>query len=210
MLLFREKKYFEMLLANVQITRKGKTAFGQSEQTRKPSKSLKNLRNVREQIRKQERVKKDIQKAAKVNPKSALDVKLKQEIQKAFEKLRGHKVHDDIGLLKRAEKRILRKKKKSAENWEKRKEDLKQGQMDRQQKRKENIAMYRGSKKESKSTPIATGKNEAPSKMSRKMRRHANLMKYGPKKTREDREKNRKEFRKTQKKNRPNKPRKSK
>jgi hypothetical protein len=200
-----------MLLANVQISRKGKQAFGAGDGIKKPSKSLKNLRNVREQIRKQEKVRKDIQKAAKVNPKSALDVKLKQEIQKAFEKLRGHKVHDDIGLLKRAEKRILRKKKKSAENWGKRKEDLKQGQMDRQQKRKENIAMYRGSKKETRAvTTPSGGKTEAPSKMSRKMRRHANLMKFGPKKTREDREKNRKEARKTLRKNRPNKPRKTK
>lgn len=199
-----------MLLANVQVSRNGKNPFVDPNEKRKTSSSLKNLRNVRERIRKQQKARKDIQKAAKINPNTALDVKIKQEIAKAFEKLRGNKVHDDLGLLKRAEKRILRKKKKSAENWDKRKEDVKQSQLERQQKRSDNIAMFRKSSKKPSSTPSvapgAVSKSEAPSKMSRKMRRHANLMKYGPKKTREDREKKKKDFRKEQKKNRTGKP----
>ena len=201
-----EKNYSGMLLANVQLSRNDKNRFKDSGDKPRSSKSLKNLKNVREQIRKQEKVRKEIQKAAKVNPKSALEVKIKQEIQKAFEKLRGGKVHDDVALLKRAEKRILRKKKKSAENWEKRKEDVKQSQMDKQQKRSDNIAMYRKSGKKQSvvatSTTPASGKTDSSGKMSRKMRRHANLMKYGPKKTRDEREQKRKDSRKEQRKNR--------
>ena len=193
-----------MLLANVQVPQKGYKQLSGVKSGIKSSKSLKNLRSVRQQIHKQEKLRKDMQKAAKINPKAALDSKIKQELEKAFQKLRGNKIHDDLGLLRRAEKRILRKKRKSAENWEKRKEDVKLNQVERQQKRTENIEMFRKSKK-NKPAPSASdsAKSDGSSKkMSRKMRRHANLMKYGPKKTREDREKKRKDFRKEQKKSR--------
>jgi hypothetical protein len=161
------------------------------------------------QIQKQEQIKKKLHKASESGGEARKSLQLNLEIKKAFEKLRGKKVHDDLSLLKKAEKRLVKKKKKSAEKWESKKEELKNSQIERQQKRKENIANFRSGKsnKSSKFEPEAAKEGGLSKKqsssttgMTRKQRRHANLMKYGPKNTREDREEKRKAARKDRKK----------
>jgi len=184
-----------MLLANIKVPKAQISGVKDIKEQHKVT-SLKNLNSVRQQIRKQEKVRKDLQKAAKEGKKSKVSAQIQQEIQKAFDKLRGVKVHDDLGLLRRAEKRILRKKKKSAENWNKRKEDVKQSQADRQQKRKDNIDKYRSKKVTAKMAKKGDDSDPNNLKMTRKVRRHENLMKFGPKKDREEREQKKKDFRK--------------
>jgi len=184
-----------MLLANIKVPKAQISGVKDIKEQHKGT-SLKNLNSVRQQIRKQENVRKDLQKAAKEGKKSKVSAQIQQEIQKAFDKLRGVKVHDDLGLLRRAEKRILRKKKKSAENWNKRKEDVKQSQADRQQKRKDNIDKYRSKKVTAKMAKKGDDSDPNNLKMTRKVRRHENLMKFGPKKDREEREQKKKDFRK--------------
>lgn len=186
-----------MQLANIKVAKKKSSTW--SDKPAKKGTSLKNLHQVRSEIAKQEKLK---QKAAslvgeqKVSHKSLM---LKQEIRKAFERLRGVKVHDNLTILKKAEKRLVKKKSKSAATWEKRKEEVKQSQADRQQKRTDNIAMRRsGGKHEAPVAPDALGAASAPANtgMTRKQRRHQNLMRFGPKKTRSDREDMKKDARK--------------
>jgi hypothetical protein len=196
-----------MLLANIKVGHSIKNGFDHKEKKRTGT-SLKNLKSVRTQIQKQERIKKKLHKASNESKEARQSVQLKLEIQKAFDKLRGAKIHDNLVLLKKAEKRLIRKKKKSAQRWDARKEEMQQAQADRQAKRKENIAKYRTSKKPMKR--ILPDKAEDGSAFkkpgkTRKQRRHENLMKYGPKKTREEREEKRKKTRKDQKKTKPSK-----
>jgi hypothetical protein len=190
-----------MVLANIKVGgSSGKKNY--YDKPKRAGTSLKSIKSVRSQIQKQERIRNKLQKANDSGKESRKSLQLNIEIKKAFEKLRGRKVHDDIGMLKKAEKRLVRKKKKSVEKWESKKEELKQSQMDRQQKRKENIEKFRTGKK-----PVRSAEPEKPKEgkksslpgMSRKQRRHANLMKYGPKNTRDEREEKRKADRKERK-----------
>jgi hypothetical protein len=83
-------------------------------------------------------------------------------------------------------------------------DEVKQSQADRQAKRKENIDKFRTSKKQTKRIipdKAVDGSTVKKPGTTRKQRRHENLMKYGPKKTREEREENRKKARKDSKKN---------
>lgn len=196
------KKNFPRLmqLANIKVTKKKPSSW--SDKPANKGTSLKNLQQVRTQIAKQEKIKRKSAGLAgdeKVSHKAQM---LKQEIQKAFERLRGVKVHDNLTILKKAEKRLVKKKAKSAITWEKRKEEVKQSQETRQQKRKDNIAMHRGSKKNAPApvTPEGVAVSTPNTKMSRKQRRHQNLMKFGPKKTRSDREDSKKDARKERRK----------
>lgn len=195
------QKELVMQLANVSVSSLGEKSPIHVKAKRSGS-SLKNIKSVRVQIQKQERIRKKLHRASNEGKDARKSAQLKLEIQKAFDKLRGMKVHDDLILLRKAEKRLVRKKKKSAEKWAARKDEVKQSQADRQAKRKENINKFRTSKKQTKR--IMPDKAEEGSTIkktgtTRKQRRHENLMKYGPKKTREEREEKRKKARKDSK-----------
>lgn len=183
-----------MQLANIHVPSKAKRDG--RDHARKGT-SLKSLKQVRIQISKQERLKKRADKVGEVDKVSQKSQIVQLELKKAFERIRGVKIHDNLSVLKKAEKRLVKKKTKSAENWQKRKHDVKQSQEDRQQKRKDNIGKFRGSKARVDPATLPAG-TEAPSnqKPTRKMRRHDNLMKFGPKKTRSDREDQKKDARK--------------
>ena len=194
-----------MQLANIKVGGPKKSHFlGKPKRT---GSSLKNIKSVRVQIQKQERIKKKLQKASESGKDAKRSLEVELEIKKAFEKLRGIKVHDDLHLLKKAEKRLVRKKKKSAERWSAKQEEVKKSQEERQTKRKENIEQFRKGKKKSvrAEADAPEGAKKGPG-MSRKQRRHANLLKYGDKKTRAEREEKRKQFRKEQKANRKSSP----
>ena len=192
-----------MLLANVKV---GSDIKKQSYVPhKKTGTSLKNLSSIRTEISKQERIKKKLNKASGESKEARKSIQLSLEIKKAFDKLRGVKVHDNLKLLKKAEKRLVSKKKKSADAWAARKDHVKESQAERQTKRKDNIEKFRGNtkKKMAKAEPekadVSTGSKKQPG-MSRKQRRHSNLMKFGPKKTREEREDKRKKDRKDRRK----------
>ena len=194
------------MLANIRVERPTKFEIPPKGK----SNSLKSLQNVRFQIQTQERARRELQKAAKQGTSERKNHQLQAELQKAFAKLRGEKVHDSISLLRKAEKRLKRKKQKSAESWEQRKEGVKQSQLERQQKRKDNIEKFRGSKKKPARVAAvsATEASAGPktNSSSRKTRRHENLMKFGPKKDRAEREEKRKTARKSRRKTEGRKP----
>jgi hypothetical protein len=184
-----------MQLANIKVSRAEKSSsFPQAVQRK--SSSLKNIKNVKLQIQKQEQIRKKLNRAAENGKDAKLALQLELELKKAFEKIRGIKVHDDLALLRKAEKRLTRKKKKSAELWANKKEELEQSRKERQEKRNENIDKYRGKRK---SRPLEAEEPSKGAKPTRKQRRHENLMKFGPKKTRADREEKKKERRKQMK-----------
>jgi hypothetical protein len=188
-----------MQLANIRVRNFENNKHSGFKKNRNSS-SLKNLKNVKVQIEKQKRIKKKLQNASETSKDARVSLQIELEMKKAFDKLRGTKVHDDLILLKKAEKRLLRKKKKSTELWAGKKEELAKSLKERQEKRKENIEKYRGKRKQTEvASPAAVGV-EKSNKLSRKQRRHQNLLKFGPKKTRADREEKKKEKRKEMKK----------
>ena len=190
-----EKKKIAML-ANIRVRQPVKTKSWELSKKTKGS-SLKNLQNVRYQIQNQEKFRKQLDKASQESKMGKVSMQLQSEVQKAFAKLRGEKVHDDMSILRKAEKRLKRKKVKSAEAWDKRKDSVKKSQLERADKRKENIAKFRGSLKK-KAVRLERVSETTPAKKveTRKIRRHENLMKYGPKKDRAEREEKRKGARK--------------
>jgi hypothetical protein len=202
----RKKLTKLMQLANIRV-RDGSSQKHSGFQKQRNNSSLKSLKNVKHQIEKQKRVKKQLQRAEELGKDAKRSLQIELEMKKAFDKLRGRKVHDYLTLLKKAEKRLLRKKKKSVELWESKKEELTQSMKERQDKRKENIEKYRGKRKQKAvaETVTASGSVDKTSKPTRKQRRHENLLKYGPKKTRADREEKKKENRKEMRKNRSKK-----
>jgi hypothetical protein len=102
-----------MVLANIKVGGKA-NKFSGNTPTRAGT-SLKNIKSVRTQIQKQERIRNKLQRASEAGKDVRKSLQLGLEIKKAFEKLRGRKVHDNLGMLKKAEKKLLRKKKKSAQ-----------------------------------------------------------------------------------------------
>ena len=194
-----------MQLANIRV-RSGEKKSHSLFQKNKNGSSLKNLSNVKMQIAKQKRIKQQLAKAAESGKHAKKSMQLELEIKKAFEKIRGLKVHDDLTLLKKAEKRILRKKKKSAELWASKKEETQMAKKERQEKRKENIDKHRGKRKAKGGAEVADETPSNANKLTRKQRRHANLLKYGPKKTRNEREEKRKENQKVMKKQKSKRP----
>lgn len=190
------------MLANIRVNRPQISKNWETDKKTKGS-SLKSLQNVRYQIQSQQRQRRDFDKASKEGKSARMSLHLDCEIKKALAKLRGEKVHDDLSILRKAEKRLKRKKSKSAENWEKRKGEVKKSQLERQEKRKENIQKFRGStkKKAARTERVAAGAQVGGAKVqTRKMRRHENLMKFGPKKDRAEREEKRKAGRKANRK----------
>ncbi len=187
----QKKEITKMQLANIKVGRKDKLS---KEPVKSKGSSLKNIRSVRIQIQKQEKVKKKLEKASKEGKDARMSLQVELELKKAFDKLRGVKVHDNVTLLKKAEKRLIRKKKKSAEKWATKTEELQKSQKERQEKRKENIEKYRG-KRKIRPSEVGGSTDQLANRVTRKQRRHENLMKFGPKNTRAEREENKKERR---------------
>ena len=185
-----------MQLANIKVGKKDRLS---KEPVKSKGSSLKNIKSVRMQIQKQEKVKKKLEKASREGKDARMSLQVELELKKAFDKLRGVKVHDNIILLKKAEKRLIRKKKKSAEKWATKTEELKKSQKERQEKRKENIDKYRG-KRKIRPSEVGGSAEQSANRVTRKQRRHENLMKFGPKNTRAEREEKKKDRRKEMKK----------
>ena len=161
-----------MIIGNVKVPEK--RSMNVNVDRRKKT-SLKSIKSIRSQIKEHEKTKKVIEKAAKEGGNDARkSIQVQLEIKKAFERLRGNKVHDDLSMLKKAEKNVLRKKKKSASNWAARVEEVKAKKAERQVKRQENIDKYRkGGKATNQSDSKSGGKIAEPGakKETRKQRK---------------------------------------
>ena len=76
-------------------------------------------------------------------------------MQRAMSRASGVKVKDDIGKLKKSIKRDDKSRTKNRERWQKRVESVRQHQLERQQRRKQNIQEFVARKKDRTGGPVA-------------------------------------------------------
>merc|ERR1712233_8218 len=102
-----------------------------------------------------------IEEMEETNPEKAKEMKEQKQWKDAMTRMKGEKVRDDAGLLKKSLKRMQQKKAASTKKWGERTEKVAQKMEARQQKRKENLKA-RGQKKGDKSGPKKKKKKTNP------------------------------------------------
>jgi hypothetical protein len=117
--------------------------FGDSKKRKQQSDPLSTLRKLEAKRQK-------IDTLQQTNPEKAQSVVQKEEWKKAFEKIEGVKVKDDVSLLKKTIKKKEKQKEKSAKEWIERKKQVQESIEQKQIKRRNNIQKRKQENKQRK------------------------------------------------------------